>query len=79
MAKYRKKPIVVDAAQYLNGVPLEGMTYYIVIGGVNQYWIQTERGRATVSDKDWVIKVAHNLYKLRKPEHFEATYEKVEG
>lgn len=76
MAKYRKRPIVIDAWQfdgtipYIPGLVLHATPYGVVI-------IETLEGEMVVSNGDWIIRgVAGEFYSC-KPAIFEATYEKV--
>ena len=83
MAKYRKKPVVVEAEQYI------ASTYKYSSGSLfdqaHMQWgtgpdpfIPTLEGIMTVSDGDYVIRgVAGEFYPC-KPDIFEATYELVE-
>lgn len=76
MAKYRKKPIVIEAEQFLNGKDVEGMQ--TTGGGENRIsWCETLEGRLTVSDGDWIIKGVKGEFYPCRPDIFEQTYEKV--
>lgn len=83
MAKFRKKPVVIEARQYTgkNGIELLGW-----IGGTeleegflgDGIEIHTLEGTMKASQGDWIIKgVAGEFYPC-KPQIFEATYEAVE-
>lgn len=77
MAKYRKKPVVIDAVQY-DGFNVqtikeftEGQARYC--NGV--LTILTLEGEHIASEEDWIIKgVAGEFYPC-KPEIFRTTYE----
>jgi hypothetical protein len=80
MAQYRKKPVVIDAVQIVETLPME--TFLDFIGdiegvefdehGVN---VETLEGTMHASPGDWLIKgVQGELYPC-KPDIFEATYE----
>lgn len=87
--KFRKKPVVVEAYRWVNGVD-SNVTYYQDAVGVDRAcaqcanrmnihgWIDTLEGGYRVCPGDWIIKgVAGEMYP-RKPDIFEATYERVE-
>lgn len=76
--KFRKKPIVIQAEQYLGGglgaIRIPGVC---LCGGCTAH-IHTLEGIMNVSDGDWVITgVKGEMYPC-KPDIFAATYEKVE-
>lgn len=79
MAKYRKKPVVIEAEQFLiNG---EAVTW---IDGVQRepgenkpYYVQTLEGPLNVSHGDWIITGIKGEKYPCKPDIFEATYEQV--
>lgn len=79
MARYRKKPVVIEAMQYTGGNHDEIDTF---MGRgehdeLNRRFISTLEGRMLVSPGDWVIRgVQGELYPC-KPEIFDATYEKA--
>jgi hypothetical protein len=74
MAKYRKKPVVIDAEQF-NGTNIpQGMLKEPT--EINGY-INTLEGRMTVSIGDFVIKGVNGEFYPCKPDIFEKTYEKV--
>lgn len=80
--KYRKKPVVVDASQYVMGelIP-EWLHPYISNGTILQFKdrlkIVTLEGEMTADPGDWIIKgVKGEIYPC-KPDIFEATYEAV--
>lgn len=81
MAKFRKKPVVIEAVQFHvaadvwpDGVlpPDEGEM------GFGYGYIQTLEGRMMVSDGDWVITGVKGEKYPCKPDIFEATYEAVD-
>lgn len=85
--KYRKKPVVIDAVQYLPNdhntrvIPQWLFDAYsegtIVVDEDGMTLIKTLEGNMLVSDGDYIIKgVQGELYPC-KPAIFEATYEKV--
>ena len=76
MAKYRKKPIIIDAEQFFeyHETYPEG-----VIGGLGyDFWIETLEGDYDVSDGDWIITGVNGEKYPCKPDVFEMTYELVE-
>ena len=86
MAKYRKKPVVIEATQYQEGkTSIHDLKEDLSISNLNPLrlkddgvFIETLEGLMKVSDGDYVIKgVADELYPC-KPDIFEATYELVE-
>lgn len=85
MAKYRKKPAVIEAKQFRID-RLEVVCNFITCDralvrgedGKLVLTIQTLEGKMTAELNDWIIKgVAGEFYPC-KPEIFEATYELVE-
>lgn len=84
MAKYRKKPVVVEALQWLGTSTLEGIER-LDTGAVksirrdnHQLRIQTLEGEMRADPGDWIIKgIKGELYPC-KPDIFDATYELVE-
>jgi hypothetical protein len=77
MAKYRKRPIVIEAQQYTGDEPVRGMRY---IGGpcaFGEYVIDTLEGPLHVSMNDWIITGVKGEKYPCKPDIFAATYELV--
>ena len=90
MAKYRKKPVVIEAVQLLweNWVAVcdlakvgklsDGKPEGLIDGEKIQLQIPTLEGLMTADENDWIIKgIKGEIYPC-KPDIFEATYEKVE-
>ena len=87
MAKYRKKPVVIEALQFVDHTSLGEICDFMRADGldtdVNQkneliFYIPTEEGIMAATQGDWVIKgVAGEFYPC-KPEIFAATYELVD-
>lgn len=84
MAKYRKKPIVIEAycpykgkmPEWFKEASYSGNVRELVSGGFD---VNTLEGTMHASVGDWIIKgVAGELYPC-KPDIFEKTYEPVEG
>ena len=89
MAKYRKRPIIVDAEQW-NPDSLEtpkphepdrlGVIWcYSPMGQVCSGIIETLEGDHEIQIGDWVVTGIKGEKYPVKPDIFEATYEKVEG
>jgi hypothetical protein len=81
MAKFRKKPVVIEAEQWYEGVEIEGVKYSDGVGDVGRpYWyVPTLEGRMVVSPGDWIITGVKGEKYPCKPDIFEATYEIAEG
>jgi len=85
MAKYRKKPIVIEAYQVRYFELLADAPQWFldaIEGGIivneNPLKIKTLEGPMLVSDGDYVIKGVEDEVYPCKPGIFEATYEKVD-
>ena len=91
MAKYRKKPVVVEAVQWnpfavsTKNRPQAGtpdrfgvVWQYGPTGEVTHGVIQTRFGLEMVHVRDWLIKFVGGTRETMRPSDFEATYEKVE-
>lgn len=84
MAKYRKKPVVIEAVQWNGNNEHEIVTtlvgdsgdYYFTPGG--QLFIHTLEGQMKADIGDYIIKGIKGEFYPCKPDIFEATYEKVE-
>ncbi len=75
MARYRKKPIVIEAEQWFPGTEIDGVEQ--TKATPRSALISTLEGPLHVSPGDWIITgVAGEKYPC-KPDIFEATYEKV--
>ncbi len=84
MARYRKKPVVIDAEQFVSMAYYLGPSAAPNIEGVcwcgkeGQYpHIHTLEGIHRVSDGDWIITGVKGEKYPCKPDIFEATYELV--
>lgn len=82
MAKYRKKPVVIEAIKFDKGVTPNML---IQVFGSNpvtfeppSFYISTLEGRMEVSLGDYIIKGIKGEFYPCKPDIFEATYEAVE-
>jgi len=91
MAKYRKKPVVVDAEQWFPDKPVEGVIPLTEAPMVNPVliaetgyrpeqlgYIRTLEGGHIVSPGDWIITGVKGEKYPCKPDIFEATYERVD-
>lgn len=83
MAKYRKKPIVVEAIQWDGKTTSafdmyhqwnKGWTHDVNKG---ELYIATLEGVMTASKGDWIIRGVNGEFYPCKPDIFEATYEKA--
>ena len=89
MAKYRKKPVVIEAVQYKGSGNIGGMTpaslwealkdgTLYATNGMDPFIVKTLKGSLTVAPGHWIIKgVQGELYPC-KPDIFEQTYDLVE-
>src|ERR1700684_3723141 len=87
MSKYRKKPVVIDAVQFLEGQPLpEGVNYgYPKERGDpvshrldGKYWIATLEGEHITTFGDWIINRVKGERYPCKAEIFNMTDAEVE-
>lgn len=82
MAKYRKKPVVIDAMRY-TGTNMADVLAWSGLPELTEYFdggleIPTLEGTMRADVGDWIIRgVKGELYPC-KPDIFAATYEKVE-
>lgn len=90
--KFRKKPVVIDAEQYISGkkcpagVKFKWYSEHYELPiysddapfAPHEVVIQTLEGDMHVSDGDWIITGVHGEKYPCKPDIFEKTYEKVE-
>lgn len=81
--KYRKKPVVINAVQYIGnntaeiliklGMPEIGNDFM-----TNDLLIQTLEGEMRAQEGDYIIKGVKGEFYPCKPDIFQMTYEKVE-
>lgn len=77
MAKFRKKPVVIEAEQFFYGETLPFQAERVCQKDKEGWYIQTLEGRMVVKNSDYVIKgVAGEFYPCRA-DIFERTYELV--
>lgn len=85
MAKYRKKPVVIEAVQWNGANHLITETFMKGSGATIDYsqsklgviQIPTLEGVMTAQAGDWIIKGVQGEFYPCKPDIFEATYEAV--
>lgn len=84
MAKFRKKPVVIEAVQYPCDHPsLQRCSCSAYSEGgaccshCDEVFIETLEGRMIVRDGDWIITGVSGEHYPCKPDIFEATYEAV--
>ncbi|MED0737871.1 hypothetical protein [Aneurinibacillus thermoaerophilus] len=81
MAKYRKKPVVIEAIETFNGMDIAelkafaGDAFIITKDG---YFIRTLEGDMRIDAGDYIIKGVKGEFYPCKPDIFEATYERVD-
>ena len=81
MAQYRKKPVVIEAEQFLQGpepTPLPFSDQGVCCLGPDGWYVDTLEGPLHISDGDWIIRGIKGEYYPCKPDIFEATYEPVQ-
>lgn len=87
MAKYRKKPVVIEAVQWVGGpkamhdiIGLAENRDDLAFRGIPPHEIQikTLEGAMTAHFDDWIIKGVQGELYLRKPDIFKQTYELIE-
>lgn len=89
MAKYRKKPVIIDAVQF-DGKDNASIIQFISectfgeppskfykIGVNGKHYIRTIEGDMLMSDKDFLIRGVNGEFYRCKPDIFEKTYELV--
>ena len=80
MAKYRKKPVVVEAFQFKKGswyTHCPELIYSPLLR--SEPYIDTLEGRMFVTQGDYIIRGVKGEVYPCKPDIFEATYEPVEA
>lgn len=89
ISRYRKKPVVIEAMQWLPSdleavgimwawVGLEnGADFSHGLGGKTTFIIKTLEGDMEAQPGDWIIKGVKGEFYPVKPDIFEATYEPV--
>jgi len=82
MAKYRKKPVVIEAEQHWFDKPLEHSPDFLAaikydVSTPPRPYIHTLEGIHAVSHGDFVIKGVNGEFYPCKPDIFDKTYESV--
>ena len=84
MSKFRKKPVVIDAVQFVGGLPsvhdietFMGCPVGTTVTDGSFLVIATLEGAHRASPGDWIIKGVKGEFYPCKPDIFEATYEAV--
>ncbi len=75
MAKYRKKPVVIEAFQWRSELGAVGPVMQRFDGTC---YVETLEGPLNVSDRDWIITGIKGEHYPCKPDVFEATYDPAE-
>lgn len=81
MAKFRKKPVVIEAEQFIAGAPTapDGICF---LDSCKEYFqgphVHTLEGSLHVSSGDWIITGVKGEKYPCKPDIFEATYEPLQ-
>lgn len=82
MAKYRKKPVVIDAIKFDKGVTpndvISALGSNPVVFEPSAFYIVTLEGKMEVSLGDYIIKGVQGEFYPCKPDIFEQTYEVAE-
>lgn len=84
MPKFRKKPVVIEAIQWVGSNFQEIVSFTVGIGTLghdfmnDQVEIPTLEGEMIASLGDWIIKGIRGEFYPCKPDIFDATYEAVE-
>lgn len=79
--KFRKKPVVIEAIQFLGDPNLQECLDFIggnCGGDDTRIVIETLEGMMTCSKLDWIIKGVKGEFYPCKPEIFTATYDSAE-
>ena len=72
--KFRKKPVVIEAAQWLK----DGDHPDVRVLPMGHGWVETLEGGYIVTPGDWIITGVKGEHYPCKPDIFEMTYEPVE-
>ena len=82
MKKYRKKPIVIEAMEYLREENISACMDWcdkLVYSNVNnEYYVMTLEGDMLASKGDFIIKGVNGEFYPCKPDIFAKTYDEVE-
>ena len=75
MAKYRKKPVVIEATQWFKHGDHPKVVPYTLSEDYEDGWIDTLEGGHIVKPGDWIITGVKGEHYPCKPDIFELTYE----
>jgi hypothetical protein len=88
VSKFRKKPVVIEARQWLDGNGFQIVSWINTEGGSAELHslsrppsyisIETLEGAMRANHGDWIIKGVQGEFYPCKPDIFEATYEAVQ-
>ena len=82
MAKYRKRPIEVEAIRWMGYESIDAMCEFMGIKYLTwmrgELVVKTLEGTMLASPGDWIIKGVKGEFYPCKPDIFEMTYERVE-
>jgi hypothetical protein len=77
--KFRQKPVVVEAVQFLKSFDHPSVSWVILPTGKGVYWFDAfEEGGYIVTPGDWIITSANGEISHCKQEVFNMNYEIVE-
>lgn len=78
--KYRKKPVIIDAVQFINSTDIHEFCGNSVREPIGKDYLEitTLEGIMIAQKGDWIIKGIKGEFYPCKPDIFEATYEKEE-
>lgn len=85
MAKFRKKPVVIEAVQWDGSNVDEVLGFFLTTGSARRdlsdrsaLFIETLEGTMRADKGDWIIKGVKGEYYPCKPDIFAATYEPMD-
>lgn len=78
MAKFRKKPVVIEAVLW-DGNNAQELTRFMGVCSIVNYCVEisTLEGTMRADEGDWIIRGVKGEFYPCKPDIFEATYEPV--
>jgi len=79
MAKFRKKPVVIEASQWFKHGDHPAVIQQHSIDPPTIGWVPTLEGGHQVTPGDWIITGIKGEHYPCKPDIFEATYEPADG
>lgn len=87
MAKYKKKPVIIDAMKFTWDNYPEVRSWMQDLGAIDSHFgksgkdmiIKTLEGNMIAANGDWIIRGIKGEFYPCKPDIFDATYESVEG